>query len=333
LTDGSTGTVFGQARIKDGQILPSFGTSLTYQLFKHVNAKMSVSVGSEAYMKTSVQFDYLNYQASLGATLNPKNTHFTVKTRAYIAKMDLNVVSNIQYGFLGLIFNYGISKKITEFSRIGTSVVYGSNVGIYVNLNFERGGQSFVVPIRLTNEFLPSAFIYGSLVPTGIYLVVKRLLIEPYLKNKLEKDAKDKQEKLRNEIREKRREAMAAQELMSETYARCIEREGPNGIIIEKAFYGKFDMDVVRLRDATIDEIDKAIDVKIPLQILVKDRSLVLMPDSIKNDLQGFCDPCVGEPKSLYVHYSYNYQTHEALFGENDLVRLPNKSHVTIDND
>ena len=97
---------------------------------------MSVSVGSEAYMKTSVQFDYLNYQASLGATLNPKNTHFTVKTRAYIAKMDLNVVSNIQYGFLGLIFNYGISKKITEFSRIGTSVVYGSNVGIYVNLKY-----------------------------------------------------------------------------------------------------------------------------------------------------------------------------------------------------
>lgn len=51
----------------------------------------------------------------------------------------------------------------------------------------------------------------------------------------------------------------------------------------------------------------------------------------IKSDLQGFYDPCIGEQKYLYIRYKYNNQTYEVKFGENEVIRLPKKTHLRVD--
>ena len=41
-------------------------------------------------------------------------------------------------------------------------------------------------PIHLSNEIVPSAIFYGTVTPIIAYYVVKRLIIDPYVKNKEE---------------------------------------------------------------------------------------------------------------------------------------------------
>lgn len=74
---------------------------------------------------------------------------------------------------------------------------------------------------------------------------------------------------------EKRREAEAAIDLMSVQYERhCSEEERRNGLLITSAIYGKIDDD--RTFDSNTVTSNQVIDVKIPLQCLVKDSKLII---------------------------------------------------------
>ena len=187
-----------------------------------------------------------------------------------------------------------------------------------------RGPQTLIAPIHLSHEIVPSAIFYGTIAPLAIFYVVKKLIIDPYVRDKEESDAKRKQEKLKTEIIERRRLALAAQELMKETVARILEKEGLNGLIITKAMYGKI------LDGDTILEENKCIDVRIPLQFLVQDNSLQILGDQSKSNLEGFYDPCIGEKnKSIYIEYTFKGEKHQVKYADNDLVRLPKTSHKT----
>lgn len=59
---------------------------------------------------------------------------------------------------------------------------------------------------------------------------------------------------------------------MKESYNRSIEREGVNGLLIIKALYGKFQNTI----DMSNEDDDNLLEVTVPLQLLVKDHSLVI---------------------------------------------------------
>jgi DnaJ family protein C protein 11 len=42
-------------------------------------------------------------------------------------------------------------------------------------------------PIQLSEDILPSAIFYGSLVPVAFYFVLNKFVIEPYIKDKKQK--------------------------------------------------------------------------------------------------------------------------------------------------
>lgn len=74
---------------------------------------------------------------------------------------------------------------------------------------------------------------------------------------------------------EKKREAEAAIDLMSAQYERnCIEEERRNGLLILNAIYGKIDDEFKS--DSNTTTSNHVIDVKIPLQCLVKDSKLII---------------------------------------------------------
>lgn len=81
---------------------------------------------------------------------------------------------------------------------------------------------------------------------------------------------------LRIRMSEKKREAEAAIDLMSVQYERnCLEEERRNGLLILNAIYGKIDDDYKFDSSSTMNG-NHVIDVKIPLQCLVKDSKLIL---------------------------------------------------------
>jgi hypothetical protein len=47
----------------------------------------------------------------------------------------------------------------------------------------------------------------------------------------------------------------------------------------------------------------------------------------LKSSLEGFFDPCFGETKQLYIEYNFNGEPYQAIFNDNELVRLPKASH------
>ena len=46
--------------------------------------------------------------------------------------------------------------------------------------------QKFVVPIHLSRDVIPSAVFYGTITPIVCYYIVKKMLIDPYLREKEE---------------------------------------------------------------------------------------------------------------------------------------------------
>ena len=48
----------------------------------------------------------------------------------------------------------------------------------------QRGSQNFIIPIHLSSEIMPTAIFYGTVIPIGVYYVIKKLIVDPYVKQK-----------------------------------------------------------------------------------------------------------------------------------------------------
>lgn len=44
---------------------------------------------------------------------------------------------------------------------------------------------------------------------------------------------------------------------------------------------------------------------------------------SVQSQLPGFYDPCVGEEKSLLVHYLFHSHVHETVVEDKEVLRIP----------
>lgn len=97
-------------------------------------------------------------------------------------------------GTFGAFIEYGIEKKITQYSTVGALMIVGVPHGVILRMKVIRANQSYIFPIQLSDEIIPSAIAYGTLTPILIYLTVKKLFIEPYEKTK-EKEEKEKKQK------------------------------------------------------------------------------------------------------------------------------------------
>ncbi|XP_013405783.1 dnaJ homolog subfamily C member 11-like [Lingula anatina] len=139
-------------------------------------------------------------------------------------------------------------------------------------LRLHRGNQDFHFPIQLSDEILPKAIFYGTVVPLVTYFVVKKLIVDPFVQKEKEEDTDKKKEKYADLIAEKRRQAQSAVELMKETVERIREEEErKGGLIIVRAVYGK----IISTDSGDFNE-SQCIDANIPLQVMVKNSSLIL---------------------------------------------------------
>lgn len=115
---------------------------------------------------------------------------------------------------------------------------------------------------------------------------------------------------------------MNAQEVLRSLVAQIKEREGPQGLMILDARYGL-------LSSSSNENLNKIIDVTVPLQALVKDSVLRITTTVSKSHLTGFYDPCIGEEKRLLIKYSLRSQLHNVVYNDTDPVILPNRGKKT----
>ena len=170
---------------QNGGIVPTFVPTVSYNLTKNLNGHIIYKSGAKSRMKTIVEYNLENnIQLVAACQLSVSNTFISFEVNKKFLTRDISLRSSIKYGYLGFVFNYGITKKITEFSHLNASILIGDKIGVCLNIRVDRASQSFSFPIQLSEEILPSAIFYGSFVPIALYFVVNKFIIEPYVKDK-----------------------------------------------------------------------------------------------------------------------------------------------------
>ncbi|XP_064117668.1 dnaJ homolog subfamily C member 11-like [Macrobrachium nipponense] len=223
---------------------------------------------------------------------------------------------------IGAILEYGAERKISQNSSLSASLGLGVPTGVQLKIKLHRASQTYGTTVILCEEIMPAPIIYGTVVPLVSWLAIHKLIVQPYLRRQKQQELMKQREANKSRLLEKRREAMAAVDLMRETVRRIVEQEeARKGLVILQAWYGQLVTEGTSQEECGSSQ--EVVDVTIALQCLVKDSKLYFLQDSSKCSLPGFYDPCPGEEKSLRVRYLFHAVTHEVIISDTDSLRIP----------
>ncbi|XP_061122588.1 dnaJ homolog subfamily C member 11a isoform X2 [Syngnathus typhle] len=301
-------------------VRPGLTTVLARHLDKNTMGYLQWRWGIHSSMNTSVVRDTESSHFTLALQLGIPHTFMMMSYQYKFQDEDqTRIKGSIKSGFFGTVLEYGAERKISRHSVLGAVVSVGVPQGVSLKVKLNRASQTYLFPVHLTDQLLPSAVFYATVGPLVVYLAVRQLVIQPDLEKQRQSSASN--------TAKKKQEAEAAVLLMQESVRRIIEAEESRmGLVILNAWYGKFVTDNSRRHERA-----KVIDVSVPLQCLVKDSKLILT-EAAKSGLPGFYDPCVGEEKSLKVLYQFRGVMHQVLSGDSEALRIPKQSH-RIDTD
>ncbi|XP_044751000.1 dnaJ homolog subfamily C member 11 [Coccinella septempunctata] len=307
-------------------IKPGLMSTLAMQIDRHSVGYITYHGGIRSLFSTSIvrdtEFNHFNFAIQLGLP----HSHVTFNYTRKMISQEMKFRLVVKIGTFGGMVEYGAEKKVSKHSNLSFAVVVGVPTGVKLKIRLTRANQVYSFPIHLCEEILPSPIFYATVVPVVLYTIVKKGVVEPFLKEQKASKAEKQRQNNLNNLLERRKEAQAAQELMMASYNRIkAEEENKNGLIILQAVYGKLITD----RNARTNEMNTQIlDVTIPVQCLVKDSKIVLH-ENTKSQLPGFFDPAVGEDKLLHIIYSYKQLQHEVTVQDNESLRLPKTAHRT----
>uniref|UniRef100_A0AAZ3NR94 DnaJ homolog subfamily C member 11 n=1 Tax=Oncorhynchus tshawytscha TaxID=74940 RepID=A0AAZ3NR94_ONCTS len=187
------------------------------------------------------------------------------------------------------------------------------------SIKLARANQTYLFPVHLTDQLLPSAVFYATVGPLLVYMAIHRLVIIPYTCSQKQQDLELQRKSSEVDMVKKKQEAESAVRNIHTYYTQIKS----NCLIILNAWYGKFVTD-----NSVRQERAQVIDVTVPLQCLVKDSKLILTEAS-KAGLPGFYDPCVGEDKSLKLLYQFRGVMHQVLSADTEALRIPKQCKYT----
>lgn len=305
-------------------IRPGIMSTLAMQIDKHSVGYISYHGGVRSLFATQIVRDTENNRYNFLIQVGLPHSFVQLQYTRKMITQELKVKLAVKMGTFGGVVEYGLEKKVSKHSNLAFSVVCGVPAGVKLKIRLTRANQVYSFPIHLCEEIMPSPIFYATVVPIIVYVVVKKGFVEPFLKEEKSKKLEKQKQNNFSKLLEKRKEALAAQELMQATYTRIRdEEEKRKGLVIIKAIYGKI------MRESGDSEVSSdVLDVTVPIQCLVKDSKLIIHENS-KSELPGFFDPALGEEKMLHIIYNYHEQPHEVTVSDTEALRLPKTAHRT----
>ncbi|XP_046423389.1 dnaJ homolog subfamily C member 11 isoform X1 [Neodiprion pinetum] len=309
-------------------IRPGLVGTLAMQLDKHAVGYLTYRAGIQSAMSTMIVRDTSMSHTSFTMQFGMVHSYISLSYTYKMEERQLKLRGCVKAGTFGAFLEYGAEKKVSQHSSLSASVSVGVPTGVILKIKLSRASQTYSFPIHLCEEVVPAPVFYATVVPLITWTVIKKLIIDPVVREQKERDKEKQKELNKTRMLEKQREAKSAIDLMKATFSRIrSEEEAKRGLVITKALYGRFVYPQERApRDDDNGPRDEVIDVTIPLQCLVKDSKLVLHNAS-KSQLPGFYDPCVGEDKQLLLQYLFHAQTHECIIKDAEPLRIPKQSH------
>uniref|UniRef100_A0A0X3PIQ1 J domain-containing protein n=1 Tax=Schistocephalus solidus TaxID=70667 RepID=A0A0X3PIQ1_SCHSO len=233
----------------------------------------------------------------------------------------------------------GVNCILSELTRLSGEISASWMQGIGLKLGLHRGGQSYSLPIRLSDNRDLAALGYGTIIPILIFGVVRSLVYDPWMRQQIRRLQEVRRRRLRDQLQQLRGEAMATQALMQHASTRVASAEkAVKGLVIVKALYGQLRPGNPAVPPEPDDGGPLCLDVTAPLQVAVENHQLRLPPGRWA-DLQGFYDPCAGlttasaggllpmTRRLLFVAYSFNGLHHEVVVDETQGLAIPMAKH------
>eukprot|EP00051_Salpingoeca_urceolata_P012342 m.153012 g.153012 ORF g.153012 m.153012 type:complete len:568 (-) comp17455_c0_seq3:96-1799(-) len=304
-------------------IIPGFSCAVYQPLGSATHGMMRLTAGLDNSLSSHIarEFEGTRWAGSVqvGVSKSFVGVEYSKKVTEHT-----KVKLGCRLGLLGASFSYGAERHIEPQSRLAVSIKASTVEGVTLCVKYTRVRQVYDFPIFLCPEITPESMVYGTLVPAALFFVFRQLVIVPWAKRDELKRLKEARRRNRPHIRQQRREANAAIQLMQQTYSRSVAAETRvegGGLVIEKALFGQL---VSTSTVATSDEDTLVIDVTMPLQCLVHKSALILHAGA-KSHLVGFYDPCPDEPKRLWCRYRFQGRLHETTIDDEAELKIPKR--------
>ncbi|XP_065857881.1 chaperone protein dnaJ 13 isoform X1 [Euphorbia lathyris] len=323
----STATITFAKSLRDGSV--NLSNTWTRQLSETALGNIQLLLGPQSSI--AVGWQNKDEKMSASGRLEIGTSSFGASAR-YSRRFSSKSHGRIagKFGSSTLEVEVGGGRKLSEFSTIRMLCGVGIQ-GIFWKFELHRGGQKIIIPVLLSRN-INSAFAVGAfLFPTSLYFLLKKLVIKPYYLQKENRRALENKEKTSAQVKEARAGAERAQRLLQNVANRKRNRQVEiNGLVITKAVYGSRKALKRReeSREAHDESASEVIDVTLPLNFLVNDSGQLKLHGGVKKSgIMGFCDPCPGEPKELYMEYTYGGQSYEVMVDDYAELLIPQEDH------
>ncbi|XP_073047860.1 chaperone protein dnaJ 13 [Primulina eburnea] len=323
----STATAGVTMSLKDGSL--NLSNTWTRQLSETTNGNIQLALGSESSIGVGWRKKAEKMSASGELKLGASSFGATAQyTHRFSSKSHGRIAGTVGSG--ALAFEIGGGRKISKFSTI--RMLYSIGIqGILWKFELHRGGQKLIVPILLSDDlnllFAAGAFVF----PVSLYFTLKNFVLKPYYLRREKEKALENVEKTRSQVQEARAAAQKAQQLLQNVADRKRNKQlERDGLVVRKAFYGnrKAMFDRHKLEETEDEMASQIINVTVPLNFLVNDSGQLKLHEGVKKSgIMGFCDPCPGEPKLLYVEYTYGVSRYEVVVDDYEELLIPQESH------
>ena len=171
-------------------------------------------------------------------------------------KEDMTARAGVKFGLTGAEIDVGASKRLSELSIVGMSIVTGWGRGIVLKVRYSRGGHLFEVPIQLSAVLSPTIVIAAHVLPPLVMFLSSSWVIGPLGRAVERRKAEEERRKRSHEIEEAIRQASAAAKLMEPVARRKTTKEAAaKGLVIALALYGEEET----VKTTAIDRLQAAI--------------------------------------------------------------------------
>lgn len=323
----STATTGVAISLRDGSV--NLSNVWTRQISEATNGNIQLNLGTESSI--SVGWKHKNEKTSAGGEIKFGTGSFGAAaqyTRRFSKKSHGRVTCKV--GSSALEFEIGGGRKISDFSSV--RMLYSIGIqGISWKFEYHRGGQKLIVPVLLSRD-LSLLLASGALVvPSSLYFLLKTYLVKPFYLKREKQKALEKMQSSSAQVREARAAAEKAQQLLQNVANRKRnKREETGGLVITKAVYGdsKAIQKIIESGEENDELASQTLDVTIPLNFVVNDSGILKLHEGVKKSgIMGFCDPCPGDAKKLYVEYSYGGTMHTVSVDDYEELVIPKGSH------
>lgn len=327
LSSHSTATMAVAMSLRDGSI--NLSNNWTRQISETTNGNIQLLLGIESSI--SVGWQKKDERMSAAGELKIGTSSFGASAH-YTHRFSKKSHGRIQgrLGSTALELEVGGGRKISEFSTI--RMLYSVGIqGIFWKFELHRAGQKLVVPILLSRHF-SSFFATGAfIIPASVYFLLKKFILKPYYLKREKQKALENMEKTSAQVQEAKAAAQKAQQLLQNVANRKRNKQLEiGGLIITKAVYGarKALTKLGETGESSDELASQVLDVTLPLNFLVNDSGRLKLHDGVKKSgIMGFCDSCPGEPKQLYVEYTYGGNRYEVFVDDYEELFIPQEAH------